>query len=96
MKTYDVIVVGAGDAGLAVAFKAVSSGLKVALVDKRHPGGTCVNSGCVPSKTLIYTADRMIEAQENTKLGIRSGKIDVNFRALMERMKNVVTGDQGV
>ena len=91
MKTYDVIVVGAGDAGLAVAFKAVSSGLKVALVDKRHPGGTCVNSGCVPSKTLIYTADRMIEAQENTKLGIRSGKIDVHFRALMERMSSVVT-----
>jgi len=91
MKTYDVIVVGAGDVGLAVAFKAISSGLKVALVDKGHPGGTCVNSGCVPSKTLIYTADRMIEAQENTKLGIRSGKIDVNFRALMERMSSVVT-----
>jgi mycothione reductase len=91
MKTYDVIVVGAGDVGLAVAFKAISSGLKVALVDKGHPGGTCVNSGCVPSKTLIYTADRIIEARENTKLGIRSGIIDVNFRALMERMRSVVT-----
>jgi dihydrolipoamide dehydrogenase len=56
MKTYDVIVVGGGDAGLGVVFKAVSSGLKVALVDKGHLGGTCINSGCVPSKTLIYTA----------------------------------------
>jgi mycothione reductase len=91
MKTYDVIVVGAGDVGLAVAFKAISSGLKVALVDKGLPGGTCVNSGCVPSKTLIYTADRIIETRENTKFGIRSGMIDVNFRALMERMRRVVT-----
>jgi mycothione reductase len=91
MKTYDVIVVGAGDVGLAVAFKAISSGLKVALVDKGHPGGTCVNSGCVPSKTLIYTADRIIETREDTKFGIRSGMIDVNFRALMERMRSVVT-----
>jgi mycothione reductase len=90
MKTYDVIVVGAGDVGLAVAFKAISTGLKVALVDKGHPGGTCVNSGCVPSKTLIYTADRIMEARENTKLGIRSGIIDVNFRALMLRMRSVV------
>jgi dihydrolipoamide dehydrogenase len=91
MKTYDVIVVGAGDVGLAVAFKAISRGLRVALVDKGHPGGTCVNSGCVPSKTLIYTADRIIETRENTKLGIRSGIIDVDFRALMERMRSVVT-----
>ncbi len=91
MKTYDVIVVGAGDTGLSVAFKALSSGLKVALVDKGHLGGTCINSGCVPSKTLIYIADRIIETRENVKLGIRSGKVDVNFRVIMERMRNVVT-----
>jgi len=91
MKTYDVIVVGAGDVGLAIAFKAVSKGLKVALVDKGHPGGTCVNSGCVPSKMLIYTADRIIETRENIKFSIRSGIIDVNFRAVLERMRSVVT-----
>ena len=90
MKAHDVIIVGAGDVGLGVAFKAVSGGLNVALVDKGYPGGTCVNSGCVPSKTLIYTADRIIETRENTKLGIRSGMIDVNFRAVMERTKRVV------
>jgi dihydrolipoamide dehydrogenase len=90
VKTYDVIVVGAGDVGLGVAFEAVSGDLNVALVDKGHPGGTCVNSGCVPSKTLIYTADRITETRENAKLGIRSGMIDVNFRAVMERTRRVV------
>ncbi|HXY53612.1 MAG TPA: FAD-binding protein [Nitrospirota bacterium] len=44
MKEYDVIVIGAG-VGTRIAFKALSAGLKVALVDKRHPGGTCLNTG---------------------------------------------------
>ena len=54
MRSYDVIVVGAGDVGLGIAFKAASKDLKVALVDKGQVGGTCVNYGCVPSKTLIH------------------------------------------
>jgi len=91
MKKYDVIVVGAGDVGLGIAFKAVAGGLKTALIDKGNVGGTCVNYGCVPSKTLIYTADRIIEASENTKFGIRSEITDVDFRGVMERMRGVVT-----
>ena len=91
MKKYDVIVVGAGDVGLVIAFKAESSGLKVALVDKGHVGGTCVNNGCVPSKTLIYTADRIVETLENAKLGIRSKITDVDFSAVMARMRSAVS-----
>jgi mycothione reductase len=90
MKLYDVIVIGAGDAGLGVVFKALSEGLKVALVDKGTVGGTCINNGCVPSKTLITTADRFMESRENSKLGIRSKKSEVDFSAVMKRMKSVV------
>jgi dihydrolipoamide dehydrogenase len=88
---YDVIVIGAGDAGLGIAFKAAAEGLKVALVDKGTVGGTCINTGCVPSKTLITTADRLIESLENTRLGIRSKKIEVNYGAVMARMNTAVT-----
>src|ERR1700690_4379958 len=91
MKKYDVIVVGAGDVGLGIAFNAASTGLKVALVDKGYPGGTCVNSGCVPSKTLIYTADRIIETAENSKFGIHSEIIDIDFSAVIKRVRGVVT-----
>lgn len=90
MKKYDVIVIGAGDAGLGIAFKAHSEGQTVALVDKGALGGTCVNNGCVPSKTLITTADRLMESVENSKFGIRSKKIDVDFGAVMKRMQGVV------
>lgn len=91
VKIYDVVVVGAGDVGLAIAFKAASAGLKVALIDKGNVGGTCVNYGCVPSKTLIHSADRIVEIQEATKLGLRAQITDINFSATMERMRNAVT-----
>ncbi len=92
MKLYDVAVIGAGDAGLGIVFKALSEGLKVALVDKGTVGGTCINHGCVPSKTLTATADRFIESRENSKLGIHSKKSEVDFSAIMKRMKSVVAG----
>ena len=97
MKRYDVIVIGAGDVGLGVAFKASSEGLKVALAEKGHPGGTCVNYGCVPSKTLIHTADRIIEIREAAKLGIRAEITGIDFRAVMDRMKGAVSsGRDGI
>ncbi len=97
MKRYDVVVVGAGDAGLAVAFKAAGKGLKVALIDRGNVGGTCVNNGCVPSKTLIHTADRILEAGMTEALGFRTEIGSIDFRAIMDRMRGVVSaGRNGI
>lgn len=95
MKRYDVVVIGAGDAGLSVAFAAVSEGLKVALIDKGKVGGTCVNYGCVPSKTLIYAADRIAEIREAAKLGIQADIVRTDFKSIMERMRSVVSTGTG-
>ncbi len=91
MKKYDAIVIGAGDVGLGVAFKAASEGLKVSLIDKGNVGGTCLNNGCVPSKMLIYTADRVMATREDSNLGIHTEIIDIDFGAVMARMRNAVT-----
>lgn len=91
MKMYDVIVVGAGDVGLGIAFNAASKDLKVALIDKGRLGGTCLNYGCVPSKTLIHTADRIMEIRNAEKFGVRTQVITVDFQAIMERMRRAVT-----
>ncbi len=97
MKRYDVVVIGAGDVGLGIAFKAVSEGQKVALIDKGNVGGTCVNNGCVPSKTLIHTADRIMEIKEAEKLGILTEIRDIDFGAVMKRMRHAVTsGRNGI
>jgi mycothione reductase len=97
MKSYDVIVVGAGDVGLGIAFKAASKDLKVALIDKGQAGGTCVNYGCVPSKTLIHTADRIVEIRKAEELGVRTRIIHIDFQAIMERMRTAVeSGRKGI
>ena len=90
MREYDVIVIGAGT-GLGIAFKAQASKLKVALIDKGNVGGTCVNVGCVPSKILIYHADRVTDIEEAKKLGIEAKVKRIHFRAIMDRMKATIS-----
>ncbi len=97
MKEYDVIIVGAGDVGLGIVFKAVSKGLKVALVEKGNVGGTCINVGCVPSKTLLSSADRIAEIRESGKLGVHATITGIDFPFIMRRMKDAVeSGRNGI
>jgi len=63
MKKYDVIVIGSG-CGMSIVDEALRPGLSVALVDKGPLGGTCANTGCIPSKMLIFAADRVTEMEE--------------------------------
>lgn len=91
MKEYDVIVIGAGSTGTTVVFKSLSEGHKTALIEKGKVGGTCLNVGCVPSKMLIYPADRLIEIEEARKLGIHAKIKRIDFSLIMKRMKASVT-----
>jgi len=89
MKEYDIIVIGSG-AGAIIADEALANNLKVALVDKGPLGGTCLNVGCIPSKMLIFPADRVVEIQEAAKLGIRAEIKAVDFAAIMGRMRRTI------
>jgi dihydrolipoamide dehydrogenase len=89
MKKYDVIVIGSGSGG-EIVDAALSQGFKVAWVDKGPLGGTCLNVGCIPSKMLIYPADRIVEIQEAEKLGIKAEIKDIDFNAIMKRMKQPI------
>lgn len=93
MKDYDVIVIGSG-CGMIVVNEALARGLRVALVDKGPPGGTCLNLGCVPSKMLIASADRIIEIQDSGKLGVSAAIKDIDFRFIMGRMRDAVSFSQ--
>jgi mycothione reductase len=97
MKEYDVIVIGAGDVGIGIVFKAASRGLKVALIEKGPVGGTCINVGCVPSKTLLASADRIMEIRGSGKLGVRAKITGIDFPFIMSRMKGAVdSGRNGI
>ena len=84
-KTYDAIVVGSGS-GMFVVYEGVFRGLSVALVDKGPLGGTCPNLGCIPSKMLMFPADRIVEIQEASKLGVDASVNGIDFPLIMERM----------
>ena len=89
MKKYDIVVIGSGSGG-EIVDAALNHGFSVAWVDKGPLGGTCLNVGCIPSKMLIYPADRVMEIKEAEKLGIKAEIKDIDFKKIMEHMKEPI------
>ncbi len=87
MKQYDLIVIGTG-CGAIIAEEAIAHELKVAIIDKGPLiGGTCLNWGCIPSKQLITCADSIMGIREAERLGITTDIKDIDFSAIMGRMR---------
>jgi mycothione reductase len=93
MEKYDLIVIGSG-AGMNVASKAVQSGMRVALVEHGLLGGTCLNTGCIPSKILLYPADVIRELQAASRIGVFASVSKVDFPLIMRRMRSFVKVDR--
>ena len=89
MTRYDLVVLGAGAAGLGAAAGARALGKSVALVEMDKPGGECTHSGCIPSKALIESARRVREARNGASYGFRS-VVEVDFPAVMARVRSVI------
>jgi len=90
---YNLVVVGAGTAGLVAAAGAAGMGAKVALIERQLMGGDCLNVGCVPSKAIIRSAHAAHEARTADRFGIRiTGKVETDFPAVMERMRRIRAG----
>ncbi|MFQ5733916.1 MAG: mercuric reductase [Planctomycetaceae bacterium] len=90
---YNLVVIGAGTAGLVTAAGAAGLGAKVALVERHLLGGDCLNVGCVPSKGLISSARVAAAVRDAVKFGVNvSGDVRVDFPAVMERMRRLRAG----
>ena len=88
---YDLIIIGAGSAGLVVASVAARLGVKVALVDKGTLGGDCLHYGCVPSKTFIHSAKIAHLARTSDHYGVKTGEVETDFPRVMERVREVIS-----
>ena len=87
---YDVIVIGAGPGGYLAAERAAEGGKKTLLIEKEHIGGVCLNEGCIPTKTLLYSAKLYDGALHGEKYGIRAEKISIDHEAVVKRKDKVI------
>ena len=87
---YDLIVLGAGPAGYLGAERASGAGLKTLLIEKKHIGGVCLNEGCIPAKTLLYSAKIFDGAKNGSKYGIEANDINLDHGAVSVRKDKVV------
>jgi pyruvate/2-oxoglutarate dehydrogenase complex dihydrolipoamide dehydrogenase (E3) component/uncharacterized membrane protein YdjX (TVP38/TMEM64 family) len=86
----NLVVIGAGSAGLVSAYIAAAVKAKVTLIEKHRMGGDCLNTGCVPSKALIRTARLLDQIRRAEEFGIRSAAAEFDFADAMERVQRVV------
>ena len=92
-SNFDLIVVGSGPGGYVCAIRAAQLGLKTACVEvEKTLGGTCLNVGCIPSKSLLNSSEMYHKAKKDfSNLGIETGSIKLNLSKMMENKKNVVS-----
>jgi pyruvate/2-oxoglutarate dehydrogenase complex dihydrolipoamide dehydrogenase (E3) component len=90
IEHFDAIVVGAGQAGPAIAARCSKEGLKTAVIERRHFGGTCVNVGCVPTKTLVASARAIRQAQRGAEYGFDIGALRVDMARVKARKDDIV------
>jgi pyruvate/2-oxoglutarate dehydrogenase complex dihydrolipoamide dehydrogenase (E3) component/uncharacterized membrane protein YdjX (TVP38/TMEM64 family) len=88
---YNMVVIGAGSAGLVSAYIAAATKAKVALVEKHRMGGDCLNTGCVPSKALIRSAKLLSHIARSRAMGIAEASARFDFADVMNRVQRVVT-----
>jgi pyruvate/2-oxoglutarate dehydrogenase complex dihydrolipoamide dehydrogenase (E3) component len=90
-KQYDAIVIGAGQAGGPLSTALARAGRKTAIVEREHVGGTCVNEGCTPTKTMVAGARVAYLARRGADYGVNTGPITVNMAQVRQRKRDIVT-----
>lgn len=91
---FDAIIIGAGQAGPPLAGRLTGAGQRVAVIERQLVGGTCVNYGCIPTKTLVASAHAAHIARRGTEFGIGTGEVTVDMAKVKARKDKIVQGDR--
>jgi len=89
-NSFDLVVLGAGTGGYSAAFRAAQLGLKVALVDEAKIGGTCLHSGCIPTKAMLESADFLDRVRHSDAYGVTTGEVALDYSTVAVRRQAVV------
>ncbi|MGB2922130.1 MAG: FAD-containing oxidoreductase [Mycobacterium sp.] len=93
-EKFDAIIVGAGQAGPPLAGRLTASGQTVAVIERKLVGGTCVNSGCIPTKTLVASAHAAHLARRGGEFGVNTGPVTVDMAKVKARKDRISNGDR--
>lgn len=93
-QRFDAIIVGAGQAGPPLADRLTDAGQKVAVIERKLVGGTCVNYGCIPTKTLVASAHAAHLARRSAEYGVRTGEVSVDMAKVKAHKDKIVLGDR--
>ena len=89
MSDYQLIVIGAGPGGYTAALRAAKLGLHTAIVERREVGGTCLNRGCIPTKTLLHASQVFSDAAEGARMGVHAGNISYDMGEIFAYKRSV-------
>jgi pyruvate/2-oxoglutarate dehydrogenase complex dihydrolipoamide dehydrogenase (E3) component len=89
-KQYDAVVIGAGQGGVPLARALAQAGRKTALVEREHVGGTCINEGCTPTKTMVASAKVAYVDRRSADYGVQNGPVSVDMHKVRQRKRDIV------
>ncbi|MBX3086250.1 MAG: mercuric reductase [Anaerolineae bacterium] len=87
---YDAIIIGAGQAGVPLSRALAGAGWKTAVIERTHVGGTCINEGCTPTKTMVASARVAYLARRGADYGVRTGEISIDMAKVRQRKRSIV------
>src|SRR6266496_4780221 len=90
MTEYDAIVIGAGQAGGPLSTAMARAGWKTAIIERVHVGGTCINEGCTPTKTMVASGRVAYLARRAADYGVHTGPISVDMAKVRQRKRDIV------
>jgi pyruvate/2-oxoglutarate dehydrogenase complex dihydrolipoamide dehydrogenase (E3) component len=93
-QRFDAIIIGAGQAGPPLAGRLTDAGQTVAVIERKLVGGTCVNYGCIPTKTLVASAHAAHVARRSSEFGIHTGTVTVDMAAVKKRKDRISIDDR--
>jgi len=92
---YDAIVIGSGQAGIPLSLRLADIGWQVALIEKGFVGGTCINNGCTPTKTMVHRAQVAYYARNAKRWGVRAANVSADMQAIVDQKNKVVHSFRG-